>query len=188
MEIGQRIGRYFANWKDSGKQEPVFNYQVVTASLGEDNVESEPQGESFGAMDHQRMREGVEEMDAERIQILKMVEERKITAEEAAKLLAALETATPTRSNEIAPSTKARWLRVRVTDLATGRAKVNVNVPIGVISVAGKLGVRFGLQKYVDQDRLDIDELIEAIRTGAAGKLVDVTSEESSEHVEVYVE
>jgi len=188
MDVGQRIGRYFTNWKKSERREIAPNYQVAILSRGGDDAEIEPQDDSIGEIGYQEMQEGVGEMDSERMQILKMVEEHKITAEEAAKLFAALETPTTARSNEDAPSTKPRWLRVRVTDIPTGRSKVNVNVPIGVISAAGKLGVRFGLQKYADQEGIDVDEIIEAIRTGAAGKLVDVTNEEGSEHVEVYVE
>jgi hypothetical protein len=188
LEIGQRIGRYVFNRKNSERQEQALNHEAATLSLSRDVPKSEVQSQSFGAMDYQEMQEGVAEMDAERIQILKMVEEHKITAEEAAKLLAALEAPAVAKSNEVSTSTQARWLRVRVTDIPTGRAKVNVNVPIGVISAAGKLGLRFGLQKYADHEGIDVDEIIEAIRTGAAGKLVDVTNEQGSEHVEVYVE
>ena len=127
-------------------------------------------------------------MDDERMQILKMLEEHKITAEEAAGLLSALEA--PTRPvGGIQPSSGPnRWLRIRVTDMATGRAKVNVNVPLGVLTAVGKLGARFGLQKVADREGIDLSELIESIRAGAEGKLVDVTSEDEREHVEIFVE
>lgn len=186
MDIGQKIGRYFSSWNSCEMQGDIPHNRKVALCTDGGNIESESVSETAGAMDQREVHEGVEEMNSERLQILKMVEERKITAEEAAKLLAALES--PTRSNEVTTSTRARWLRVRVTDIPTGRSKVNVNVPIGVISAAGKLGIRFGLKKHMDHEGIDIDELIEAIRSGAAGKLVDVTNEEGSEHVEIFVE
>jgi hypothetical protein len=125
-------------------------------------------------------------MEDERLQILKMVEEHKLTVEEAAKLLAALET--PSTPAEPVATGNARWLRVRVTDNLTGKTKVNVNVPMGVITAAGKLGVRFGLAKYTEQEGIDLDGLIKAIESGAEGRLVDVNNDEGGEHVEVFVE
>ena len=58
----------------------------------------------------------------ERMQILNMVAEGKITADEGARLLSALE---PERKRETRPLTDSpsapRWFRVRVTDLETAR-------------------------------------------------------------------
>lgn len=124
--------------------------------------------------------------DDERMQILKMVEERKITAEEGARLLDALETGS--RQLEHPAGRTPRWIRVRVTDVATGQCKVNVNVPMGVVTAAGRLGARLGLAKVAEKEGIDLEELFQAIQSGAEGKLVDVTDNENREHVEVYVE
>ena len=186
MGFSQRIGSYFASWKGG-------RIDVEDAADGEeilcDERDTPGEGatrETSGQIESRNIDEGEEEMDDERIRILKMVEEHKITAEDAAKLLSALEM--PTKTGEVSASPKARWLRIRVTDTVTGRNKVNVNVPMGVISAAGKLGASFGLQKYMEKEGIDVDEIIEAIRTGAEGKLVDVTDEDGTEHVEVFME
>ena len=77
----------------------------------------------------------------ERMQILKMIEEGKISAEEGAKLLQALGAA---KSEKRKPTgDEPRWFRIRVTDLDTGKNKVNVNFPMGLVGVGFKLGARF---------------------------------------------
>ncbi len=123
----------------------------------------------------------------ERMQILKMIEGKQITAEEGAKLLAALgekdqnQTATPKPS----PGTSGKWFRVRVTDLRTGRRKVNVNIPLGLVDVGLKMGAKFapaGLQGF------DMNQIMAAIKNGNEGKVVDVEDEEDGEHVEVFIE
>ncbi len=121
----------------------------------------------------------------ERMKILKMVEEGKISAEEGAKLLAALgesrkaPTAAPT-----ATGSEARWFRVRVTDLATGKAKVNVNLPMGLVHVALKMGARFAPGIETDQ----MEAITEALRAGTVGKIIEATDEEDGERVEIFVE
>ena len=122
----------------------------------------------------------------ERMQILKMVAEKKITAEEGAKLLTALE---PEKKKESAvvmvggPSTP-RWFRVRVTDIETGKAKVNVNLPMSLVNVGMKMGARFA----PEIEGFDLNEIFEQIREGAQGKMIDVEDAEDGERVEIYVE
>jgi len=120
-------------------------------------------------------------MSEERARILQMVSEGKITAEEGAKLLNALRGSKPSRPpREGSP----RWIRVRVTDIVTGRTKVNVNLPFSLVRAATKLGARFAPQT----DDLDWEELIAAIKEGASGKIIVVEDDEGGEKVEVFVE
>jgi hypothetical protein len=121
----------------------------------------------------------------ERLQVLKMVEAGQISAEEAAKLLTALES--PQEPAEV-KSTQKRWLRVRVTDQRTGKRRVNINVPLGLVDLATRMGVRFGAQKAPELGEIDLNEIMAAIKSGAEGKIVDVEDEEKGEHMEVYVE
>jgi hypothetical protein len=118
--------------------------------------------------------------DEERLQILKMIEEGQITAEEAAKLLDALE---EPRTSEAQTGAQARWFRVRVTDLNTGKHKVNINLPLKLVDLGAKLGARFAAPAD-----LNVDEIIQAIREGAEGKIVDVEDQDENERIEVYVE
>ncbi len=121
----------------------------------------------------------------ERMQILKMVEEGKITAEEGAKLLAALAESTRGEKKAFRPETGgAHWFRVRVTDLDTGKDKVNVNIPMGLVNVGLRMGARFA----PEIEGMDLDQIVAAIRSGAQGKIVDVQDDEHGERVEIYVE
>ncbi len=120
-------------------------------------------------------------------QVLKMVEEGKITADQAVQLMEAgeLDHGDDTRSSRA--SGKAKWLKVRVYDVGTDKRKVNVSVPLSLVSVGLKLGMKFGL----DRDELkgfDFDDIIQMIEAGEEGKLVDVVDDERGEKVEVFVE
>ncbi|HKZ55922.1 MAG TPA: hypothetical protein VJ123_10605 [Anaerolineales bacterium] len=118
----------------------------------------------------------------ERLKILRMIEEGKITAEEGARLLAALSKAERRRTTP--PQSGSRWLRVRVTDVATGKASINVNLPMGLVNVGLRMGARF----VPEMQGMDLEELAEAMRQGLTGKIVDVVDEEQGQRVEVYVE
>lgn len=119
----------------------------------------------------------------ERLQILTMVQNGTITAAEGAKLLGALEEA-PVREVNSDDKSPARWFRVRVTDLATGRSKVNVNIPIGLVNVGLRMGAKFA----PEMSGMNMDEVIAAIKSGTRGKVIDVEDAEDGEHVEIYVE
>jgi len=129
----------------------------------------------------------------ERMKILKMVEDGKISAEDGAKLLAALSngngasaaaSSAQTSYTNVKSASGAKWFRIRVTDMATGRPKVNVNLPIGLVSVGAKIAGKFA----PEADMIEVNQIIEAIRSGAQGKIIDVMDEEDGEHVEIYVE
>ena len=120
-------------------------------------------------------------MSEERARILQMISEGKISAQEGAKLLSAL------RDSEAPAPAKAksgRWFRVRVIDLETDRVKVNVNLPMSLVSVATKMGARFS----PEMEGFDWDALLETIKEGAVGKLVEVEDDQGRERVEVFVE
>ncbi|HKZ69475.1 MAG TPA: hypothetical protein VJ020_05310, partial [Anaerolineales bacterium] len=74
--------------------------------------------------------------------------------------------------------------RVRVTDLATGKTKVNVNLPMSLVNVGLKMSARFA----PELDREQMTTIAEALRAGALGKVVDVVDEKDGEHVEVFIE
>ena len=125
-------------------------------------------------------------MSEERARILQMVSENKIDAQEGARLLAALNNDGPGAEvqNTASRTGKANWFRVRVTNLETGRTKVNVNLPLSLVRVGLKMGAHFS----PEVEELDWEELMAAIQEGAAGKLVEVEDVEDGEKVEVYVE
>ncbi len=121
----------------------------------------------------------------ERMRILKMIQEGKITAEEGAKLLAALregrkdlQPAPPTPPGRL----NKGWLRVRVTDMKTGKTKVNVNLPLGLVDAGMNIATQFAPE-------VNFSQIADAVRSGQLeGKIVDVMDEEDGEHIEVFVD
>jgi len=118
----------------------------------------------------------------ERMKILKMIEEGKVSAEEGAKLLAALSGASRPVGGLAASG--AKWLRVRVTEVGTGRSKATVQIPISLMEAGMKIGAHFA----PEIDGVNMDQLMEALRAGTTGKIIDVVDDEDGEHVEIFVE
>jgi hypothetical protein len=123
----------------------------------------------------------------ERMLILRMIEEGKISAEEGAKLLASIGQEPSKKQKALATQKKlggAQWFRVRVSDTRTGKMKALVNLPIGLMDWGLKVGAQFA----PEMDGIDLSELSEILRSGADGKIVEVIDEEDGEHVEIYIE
>jgi hypothetical protein len=123
----------------------------------------------------------------ERMKILKMIEEGKISADEGSKLLAALSDSrrgmpTPPRPPSMGGS--ARWLRIRVTDTRTGRSKASVQIPLALVDAGMKIGAHFA----PEVEGVDMSNVMDSIRMGVTGKIIDVVDEEDGEHVEIFVE
>lgn len=131
-------------------------------------------------------------MSEERKKILKMLAEGKITTEEADRLLAAL------RESD----TRGRFLKVRVTDRNKNRTKARIDIPIGVVKAALKIGTllkgvvpegqKFTIQgKEISLDGITpemIEDIISELGEGGKYTLVEVHNDDSSEDVEVYIE
>ena len=120
----------------------------------------------------------------ERMQILRMIEEGKISAGEGAELLRALDKKGGNDPEPLRGASTPRWFRVRITDTSTGRNKVNVNIPMGLVDVGLKMGARFA----PDMEGVDYQTLMEAVRSGKQGKVIDVTDNDGGERVEIFVE
>ncbi|MFH2038053.1 MAG: hypothetical protein ABIJ65_01325 [Chloroflexota bacterium] len=120
----------------------------------------------------------------ERMKILKMIDEGKLSAEEGAKLLSALSVSQKASSGGSLAASGARWLRVRVTDTATGRSKATVQIPISLIDAGMKIGAHFAPEVA----GVDMSEVMDALRNGMTGKIIDVMDDEDGEHVEIFVE
>lgn len=139
-----------------------------------------------------------------RKEILNLLAEGKITAGEAAEMLAAVkekgamaETEAPaikveeedTRAAETAAGPvkngdKGRWFRVHVSQLSTGKRKVSINIPLRLVtfglSMADKL-----IPETREWDRSEIKTMIDE---GLTGTLVDVEDEIDDEHVRIYID
>jgi SHOCT-like domain len=129
-------------------------------------------------------------VESERLRILELLEQKKITAAEAAELLAALSHDSRRReprrwmAEDLAPpSDRARWIRVRVTDERTGRVRTNVSVPIGMVGFGLGFARRFRNVPGVGV----VDEVFDAVRSGRRGTIFDV-SNEGGERVEIFID
>jgi hypothetical protein len=127
----------------------------------------------------------------ERMRVLKMIQEGKVSAEEGLKLLETLENtgnapvgSARATTGEGVPGSRAKWLRVKVTDTKTGKVRVNLRLPVSLLRAGSKIGARIS----TDMDGLDMDKLMALIRSGELGRVVDVVDEEDGEHVEVNLE
>ena len=125
----------------------------------------------------------------ERMKILKMIEDEKISAEEGAKLLAALAEGSRDSLDPAAPGKPGRpgvprTLRIRVTDIATGRSKASVQIPLALVDAGMKIGAHFA----PEVEGVDMSNVMDAMRSGVTGKIIDVMDDEDGEHVEIYIE
>ena len=114
-----------------------------------------------------------------------MVEEGKISSNEAIELMEALGEET---GAETISSNPPKWLKVRIKD-ENDSVKVKVNIPLSLVDVGLKLGTAFSPElKEAGLKQEDIKEVLEAVKSGAEGKIVDIEDEEHHTKVEVYVE
>lgn len=122
-----------------------------------------------------------------RLKILRMIQEGKITPEEGMDLLQTLEeTQVPPPSGPASVAGKAtpRWLRIRVTDTHSGKIRVNVRLPLNVVTTGLKMGARFS----PEIEGVNMSQITEFIRNGQVGQVVDMFDDVEGEHVEMFLE
>lgn len=122
----------------------------------------------------------------ERMKVLQMIEEGKISVEDGAKLLSTLEEKqSPPRRVYSNTKRDPRNLRVRVNDAVTGKVRVNVVLPMALVDAGLNIASNF-VDGMFENDHAA--QLAEAIREGQTGKIIDVLDAEDGEHVEVFIE
>lgn len=124
----------------------------------------------------------------ERLKILRLIEEKKIMPEEGIRLLQALDKFPPAAEKKTsAPplgEPRPRWLRVRITDLRSGKIRVNIRLPVTVLNTGMRLGARFSPEIR----QVDMGQIMDAIQSGETGQIMDIYNEEDQEHVEIRLE
>jgi hypothetical protein len=118
--------------------------------------------------------------------ILKMLEDGKVSVDEAEVLIDAIQT-----NNSISKTTaKAKSIKIYVYDKVNDKKKVDITIPLSLAKNFLKFGLKFAPKdlKIGDQDLegVDFDEIIRSIENGAEGTLVDV--DEDTERVIIKVE
>lgn len=119
----------------------------------------------------------------DRLEILRMVQEGTVTADEAARLLDALDQADRGRGGPAAqrPAARARQLRIRVSDSQSGKSRVNLVVPLNVVDAGISVARRLAPRRFVNADAIR-----DAVLSGVQGPILDV--DENGERVEIIVE
>ena len=82
------------------------------------------------------------------------------------------------------PGQRAHWLHVRVSDMKTGRPRVNVRLPLSLVGFGLKMGRHFA----PEMEGMDINALTQMLQMGEPGPYVDVYDEDDGEHVEVFLD
>ncbi|MCK4935573.1 MAG: hypothetical protein KAR84_01865 [Elusimicrobiales bacterium] len=122
-------------------------------------------------------------MIEEKARILKMLEEGKISAQDAAKLMDAIEKTEDNEENVKVGKT----LKIRVYEDGSPRPKVNLSIPIGwskflMPFVETKIQSKLK-EKGVD---IDIDKIKEEMDHAHVGKIIDI--DDGGDKVEIYIE
>ncbi len=77
-----------------------------------------------------------------------------------------------------------RWLRIEVGDMRSGKSKVHVNVPFGMV----KFGLGVAQVLAPAQYSANLGEIETMMAESESRVLVDVQDHESNEHVRIYLE
>jgi hypothetical protein len=75
-------------------------------------------------------------------------------------------------------------LRIRVTDIDSGRSKASVQIPLALVDAGMKIGAHFA----PEVEGVDMSNVMDAMRSGVTGKIIDVIDDDDGEHVEIYIE
>lgn len=118
-------------------------------------------------------------MQEERRKVLEMLQNGKITVDDANRLLTVL----GEQEGKLRTQRRPRWVRIRVTATDTGRTRVNVTLPIGLV----KAGLRAG-GSIAGIEGLDTKDLEALLNRGEVGHWVDIVDERDTERVEISVE
>ena len=126
-----------------------------------------------------------------RLRVLQLLAEHRLTVAEASELLRALRdsSAEPPAPRSAPAGDEPRVerpsaLRVRITDVRSGRIRTNVALPVPAFAMG--LGLSLA-RRFRLPGPENVDEIYDALRNGRRGTIVDVTNEHG-ERVEVLVE
>ena len=123
----------------------------------------------------------------ERLEILRLLQAGEITADEAAQLLEALDRSEGVTRGGAATTggssgfARGGSFRLRVSNSATGKANVNLSLPLGLIGAGIAVARRFAPEHVPDPAALQA-----SLVSGLRGKILDVDDE--GDRVEIWVE
>jgi hypothetical protein len=119
----------------------------------------------------------------EKMKILEMLQEGTIKAEEAAKLLDALEDG----DEQGAPSEAGKVLKIKVSDKYSGAVKFNMGLPLGFARFMKDL-IPASERARMENQGVDLDAVFSNLDSGVKGKLVDVEDVREGHLIEIWIE
>jgi hypothetical protein len=129
-------------------------------------------------------------MSEQKARILRMVEEGKISAEEAVKLLEALGDngvgqlqVSPVRR----PKKFMRFLKIRIFEGDLEKPKVRVAVPVALLKIATKF-IPEDAKAEINGHNIDLDEILQAVDENTEGKLLEVHDDEDKTRIEIFID
>lgn len=123
-------------------------------------------------------------VEQESMKILRMLEEGKIKADEAARLLEVVGAVGETAAAS-APKGRGKTLHVRVFRGGSERPNVNVNIPLSLAKWALKFAPEHAKARMGDKE-VDLDELGTLLDEGV-GEIITVQDEDKDERVEISI-
>lgn len=122
-------------------------------------------------------------MHSEKLAILKMIEQGRVTAEEGARLLEALDAAT-----REPPPQPLRRLRLLISELGSGRRRGEAIIPIPIIEFGLALALRGRRHLRLGRRELDPEVILSAVREGRPGRILEYTDDRENARVEAFLE
>jgi hypothetical protein len=119
----------------------------------------------------------------DQMKILQMLQDGTIKAEEAAKLLEALEEG----QEETPVSEQGKVLKIKVSDKYSGAVKVNMGLPLGFARFLKDL-IPASERARIESQGVDLDAVFANLDSGAKGKLVDVEDVRDGHLIEIWIE
>ena len=115
---------------------------------------------------------------SEKMSILKMIEEGKITAAEGAQLLGAVS------EDVTAEARPVEQFRIKVTNTESGAILTHITIPIRLVTTA----VRMGAQFVPGMEEQTIIQAVREAEQGKRGKVLSYSSEVRPELIEIFAE
>ncbi len=127
----------------------------------------------------------------QKVRILKMVEEGKISSEEAVRLLEAMEGSGDRSSSSVLPVTKPkkflRFLKIRIFEGDLEKPKVRVALPLALLKIATKF-IPEDAKAEINGRNIDLDEILRAVDENTEGKLLEVQDDEEKTRIEIFID
>ncbi len=122
----------------------------------------------------------------EKMKVLKMIEQGKITADEGAKILEAIDEGD--KDTEQIPMPKeGKTFKIKVTDMNSGAVKVNLGLPLGLARLI-KSFIPPGEVARLEDRGIDVETILSDLDSGTVGKLVEIQDEKDNHRIEIWIE